>query len=133
VGGVHRRLKLLLDTHAFLWWIEESPRLGIRAREAVRRAAVVFVSAASAWEIATKRALGRLEAPADLRGAIAEYEFAELPITVDHAIAAATLPRHHDDPFDRVLVAQARLERLRLVTVDPAIRAYEVDVLPADR
>lgn len=80
-----------------------------------------------------KRAAGKLAAPGDIRAWITDQRFRELPIGVDHAAAAPELPRHHRDPFDRLLVAQARIERMRLVTLDPAIRQYDVDILPADR
>ncbi len=132
MGGVLRQLSLLLDTHAFLWWIDDDRRLGAAARRAVLEGAV-YVSAASAWEIGTKRALGKLQAPGDVGAWIVDNEFEELPIRVDHAVASAELPRHHGDPFDRILIAQAQIESLRLVTADPRIVQYEVEILPADR
>lgn len=106
--------------------------LGPEAREALSDPANdVYVSAASAWEIAIKRAKGTLEAPADVRPAIAKSGFKELPISVAHALAAGALPVYHRDPFDRVLIAQARLESMSLVTTDAVIGRYDVDVLPA--
>ena len=125
-------MNLLLDTHALLWWLADDPRLGSRAREAIAAAEnLVVASAASAWEIAVKRALGKLEAPEDLSGALAEAGLQPLPITVEHAVAAGALPAHHADPFDRMLVAQAATEGLAIVTVDERIARYGVPVLPA--
>lgn len=125
-------MNLLLDTHALLWWLADDPRLGSRAREAIAAAEnLVAASAASAWKIAIKRALGKLEAPEDLCGALAEAGLQPLPITVEHAVAAGALPAHHADPFDRMLVAQAATEGLAIVTVDERIARYGVPVLPA--
>jgi len=87
------------------------------------------VSAASAWELAIKHAVGRLEAPARWHQEIIEFGFEPLAITFDHARESGELPRHHADPFDRMLVAQARLEGLTLVTADPNIARYDVAVL----
>ena len=125
-------MRLLLDTHALLWWLTDDPRLTDRAREAIADpASSVFVSAAVAWEIAIKQALGRLEPPEDLSVRLARERFEELAITIVHALRAGELPPHHGDPFDRVLVAQAELEGLTLVTRDPRIAQYGVAVLPA--
>jgi PIN domain nuclease of toxin-antitoxin system len=127
-------LKLLLDTHAFLWWLADDRELGAKAREEIADGGnLVFVSAASAWEIAVKRAAGKLEAPGDIAEWIAQSNFAPLPIEVEHAVASAELPRHHSDPFDRLLVAQARLENLALVARDDAIDRYDVAVIDASR
>jgi len=123
---------LLLDTHVFLWWLDDDPRLSLPAREHIAdRTSAVYVSAATALETAIKRALGKLDAPADVASAIESNGFAELPISVAHAVASATLPRHHADPFDRLLVAQARLEKMTLVTGDRELARYEVDILEA--
>lgn len=125
-------MQLLLDTHAFLWWLDDDPRLSEAARDAISDAnALVYVSAASIWEAEIKIALGRLEFDddVDLAAQIAAESFAELSIAARHARAAATLPRHHGDPFDRMLIAQAVDERLRLVTGDEMVRRYDVDVL----
>lgn len=125
-------MRLLLDTHALLWWLADDPRLADRAREAIADpASSVFVSAAVAWEIAIEQALGRLEPPEDLSVRLARERFEELAITIVHALRAGELPPHHSDPFDRVLVAQAELEGLTLVTRDPRIAQYGVAVLPA--
>lgn len=119
-------MKLLLDSHAYLWWLDDHPDLSARARSAIADPAnVVVVSAASIWEIEIKRSLGRLDAgDADLVGEIAMNRFVELPIEARHAAAAARLPRHHDDPFDRMLIAQAQLEGLICVTRDRAFSEY---------
>ena len=125
-------MRLLLDTHVLLWWLADDPLLGEAAREGISAPdSSVFVSAASAWEISIKQALGKLEAPSDLVRQIEVHRFEPLPITVSHAYAAGALPRHHDDPFDRVLVAQARAEGLILVTRDPRMGLYGVGTLAA--
>ena len=125
-------MQLLLDTHAFLWWLDDSPKLGPRARAAIGDGGnVVFVSAASAWEIAVKRASGKLDAPGNIAAWIAKSDFSGLPIEVEHAVAAAELPRHHTDPFDRMLIAQAQLEELTLVAHDDEIGKYDVTILDA--
>ena len=90
---------------------------------------VVFVSAATAWEITIKKALGKLEAPDNYLDALKQYRFTPLAITNEHALAVGDLPHHHRDPFDRLLIAQAQQEKLRLVTADPKIWAYDVSVL----
>jgi PIN domain nuclease of toxin-antitoxin system len=124
-------VKLLLDSHAYLWWLAEAPDLSAPAREAMADPAnVVLVSAATIWEIEIKRALGRLEAgDADFVAEIGANGFHELPARADHAAVAARLPRHHDDPFDRMLVAQSRVEGLVCVTRDPTFAAYGVTCL----
>lgn len=121
-------MKVLLDTHALLWWLTDDPALGSRAREVIADPeTTAFVSAASIWEIGVKRAAGRLAIAddVDLPAAIAEGGFLDLPMSSRHAWEAARLPRHHADPFDRMLIAQARMERLVCVTRDPAFRDYE--------
>lgn len=124
-------MRLLLDTHVVLWWLADDPALPAAAREAISNpGAEVLVSAASAWEIAIKKAAGRLEAPDDLLDALEANEFSTLPITAGHALAAGALPPHHADPFDRMLVAQAQAEGLTLVSVDTRLADYGVDLLP---
>ena len=124
-------MQLLLDTHAFLWWLDADRALGPAARAAIEDDDnLVMVSAATGLEIAIKRALGKLDAP-DVELAAAGEGFGELPITIAHAVASAELPAHHRDPFDRLLVAQARLESLTLVTADTAIGRYDVATLDA--
>ena len=124
-------MKLLLDSHAFLWWLADAPELPRRVRSAIGDPDnVVLVSAVSIWEIEIKRALGRLEAgTADLVAEIEANGFGELPIRSRHAEVAARLPRHHEDPFDRILLAQSQVEGLVCVTRDPAFGLYEVPCL----
>ena len=124
-------MKLLLDTHILLWWLANDPKLPGSAATAIADGeSLVAVSAASAWEIAIKRAAGRLEAPDDLLGAIEANNFDALSISPAHALAAGALPAHHTDPFDRMLIAQARAEGLMVVTVDGRFSDYAVELLP---
>jgi PIN domain nuclease of toxin-antitoxin system len=127
---------LLLDSQALLWWREGSRRLGPRARAAISRDAFgVLVSAASAWEFAIKSATGKLKLrePVEqwLPAALAGSGFDPLPVTIAHALKVTTLPFHHADPFDRLLIAQAQLENLTLVTADSAFEDYDVTLLDA--
>ena len=125
-------MNLLLDTHVLLWWLDDPALLSVKARAAIADGSnTVYVSAAAAWEIAIKRALGRLDAPDDLEEMMAEERFLPLPIRVRHALAVASLPPIHLDPFDRIQVAQAQLENLMLATRDPFIGRYDVPVLEA--
>lgn len=123
-------MRLLLDSHAYLWWLANDARLPAAARAAIADSrSIVHVSAATIWELAIKAALGRLDTGgADLTDEIAANGFVELPITARHATEAGALPHHHDDPFDRMLIAQALSEELVLVTRDRAFRAYEVAI-----
>jgi PIN domain nuclease of toxin-antitoxin system len=122
-------LSLLLDTHVALWGITADPRLGDEFLERLRHDPDIFLSPVTLWEITVKRAAGKLDGPPDLAERVRDMGFRELPITQAHGIAAGRLPLHHRDPFDRMLVAQARIEGLSLVTRDRDIRAYDVDVL----
>ncbi len=122
-------MRLLLDTHIVLWWFADSPRLAKRSRTLIARNAEVVVSAATAWEITLKKRLGKLQAPDDLEAALADSRFQELAISVRHAVVAGGLAGHHDDPFDRLLVAQAQLEGLTLVTSDERLQAYGIQVM----
>ncbi len=122
-------MRLLLDTHVLLWWLASGSAITKSARSAIRTADVVFVSAASAWEASIKAALGRLRLPEPVSDAVTKCSFQKLPISFAHAEAAAALPLHHQDPFDRVLIAQARLENLVLVTHDRQLNAYDVEIL----
>jgi PIN domain nuclease of toxin-antitoxin system len=124
-------MRLLLDTHILLWWLDDAPALPAAARAAISDvASEIFVSVATAWEIAIKRAIGKLDFPvARLSEILVEAGCLPLPVHLDHAVAAAGLPPHHGDPFDRMLIAQAQREGLTIVTVDPMIRRYAVAVL----
>lgn len=119
-------MRVLLDTHTFIWWDDD--RLPKRVVSAIQAADEVYVSAVTAWEIAIKSALGKIVARGTVADAIADYGFSSLPVTVEHADAVRALPPHHRDPFDRLLVVQAQFERLALVTRDAAFRKYDVDV-----
>lgn len=123
--------RLLLDTHIFLWWRQDSPRLNAEARAAIATAEAVFISAASAWEAAIKVSLGRLKLPEPFAAGAEASGFDPLPITFAHAEAVAGLPTHHRDPFDRLLVAQAQVEALTLVSADRELGVYDVDLLPS--
>jgi PIN domain nuclease of toxin-antitoxin system len=124
-------MRLLLDTHALLWWLADEG-LTEQARDAIADPAnLVILSAASAWEISIKKALGKLSAPDDLEQQAEESGFSPLPITIAHALAAGRLPRHHDDPFDRMLIAQAFAEGLTIVTHDKRFADYNAPTLPA--
>lgn len=125
-------MRLLLDTHVLLWSLTEPRKLSGRTRAALEDTAnEVFVSAVSGWEIAVKRTLGKLEAPDDLEAGIVRHGFLLLNLTFAHAAHAAALPPHHGDPFDRMLVAQAQIERLILVTSDARIALYRVRTMAA--
>ena len=125
-------MRLLLDTHVLLWWLANDPSLVREANAAIANpASAVFVSAATAWEIAIKQALGKLEAPSDLERQIELNRFEPLSITIAHAYSAGTLPHHHDDPFDRMLVAQALAEGLTIITRDPRLDPYGVSTMAA--
>ena len=123
-------MSLLLDTHALLWLCEGNRRLGVRALAAIREGA--YVSAIVTWEIAIKAEQGKLRVDG-LESFLTAADFAELAFTSAHARDAGALPRHHGNPFDRALVAQARSEGLVLVTADPAMQAYDVALLDATR
>jgi PIN domain nuclease of toxin-antitoxin system len=127
-------MKALLDTHAFLWWITDDARLSSRVRDLTGDSTNrLFLSAASGWEIAIKAQLGKLQLPDNLERYIADQlslnGFESLPIQLRHALHVYSLPDFHRDPFDRILVAQSQLEQLPILTVDPQIARYEVDVI----
>lgn len=124
-------MRLLIDTHVLLWWLADDDRLPAGVREMVSTAPDVRLSAASVWEIGIKRKIGRLEVPEDYLDAVDAGEIDLLPITAQHAEIAGALPRHHDDPFDRMLVAQAKSDDLTLLTADRRLTDYDVPVLLA--
>lgn len=123
-------MRLLLDTHAAIWLIDDDERLSGSARDAVTdRANHVLLSATVVWEIAIKRALGKLDVPAGYVASLLGYAFVPLEITLQHAEAVEHLPHHHGDPFDRMLVAQAQVEGATIVSRDPRFAPYDVPVL----
>lgn len=125
-------MKLLLDTHVVLWWLDEPSQLSEAARvEITNTENTVLVSAVVAWEIGIKRELGKPTAPTDLEAAITAAGFDSLPITIAHALGVESLPTPHRDPFDRLLVAQAILEGCTLVSRDSQQRQYPVPFLMA--
>ena len=123
-------MRLLLDTHALIWW---DAGVGLRraAERAIRDADQVYVSAVSGWEVAIKASLGRLRTKRSVADAVTQSGFEELPVRLHHAEVLARLPWHHRDPFDRMLVAQALAEGLTLVTRDRSFRPYGVKLLAA--
>lgn len=122
-------MTLLLDTHIALWAITGDQTLGEEFLDRLRHDPDIFLSPVSLWEITIKQAAGKLAGPADLAERVRDMAFRELPVTHTHAIAAARLPPHHRDPFDRMLVAQATIEGLKLVSRDTSIALYDVDIL----
>ncbi len=125
-------MNILLDTHAFLWWITDSPRLSETARELIGdRNNTLYWSAASSWEVSIKYALGRLPLPEApeifLPSELQKNHIESLHVTDAYAFQAGKLPLHHRDPFDRMLVAQAQLESLSLLTNDELLRHYDID------
>ncbi len=124
-------MKLLLDTHVVLWWLADEP-LRQETLDAIGHPrSIVCVSAASAWEIGIKVGLGKLRPPADIETQLQAERFTRLPVTLNHGFHVGNLPLLHTDPFDRLLVAQAQLEGLTIVTRDPRIAAYDVETLAA--
>jgi PIN domain nuclease of toxin-antitoxin system len=118
-------LKILLDTPLLLWWLADSPSLSKPARTLIADPEnAVFISAVSHWEIWLKRSLGKLKLPADFEEKLAAEAFESLPLTAAQTRQVASLPWHHRDPFDRMLIAQARAEGLTLLTADEALAAY---------
>lgn len=127
-------MKLLLDTHTFLWWNTEDPQLSKRANELISDGRnEIFLSAASAWEISIKAAKGKLILPESPTSYIANrmtlYSFQPLSVQVDHVVYVYDLPHHHDDPFDRLLIAQSQIESMPLISADSEIRKYKVEVI----
>jgi PIN domain nuclease of toxin-antitoxin system len=123
-------VKLLFDTHAALWWLSGDERFGSFAREQLTDDTnQVLLSAAVVWEVAIKRSLGKLQAPGDFAATLLGAGAQPLPINLDHAAAVEQLPWHHRDPFDRLLVAQASVEKAAVISADAALDAYGVTVV----
>jgi len=123
-------VRLLLDSHVFIWWLSGDDRLVPELRAAIADPdSLVYVSAASIWELEIKAAIGRLTVTFDLLDDVSANGFQPLAITAEHAVIAARLPRHHADPFDRMLIAQAQCEDLVLASEDPLIARYQVALL----
>ena len=127
-------MRALLDTHTFLWWITDDPRLSSRVREIIGAGEnELFLSSASGWEMAIKARLGKLELSKDPEHFIPEQmalnSIGSLPVRMSHALHIYKLPDYHRDPFDRMLIAQARLEELPILTADPQISRYPVKVI----
>jgi PIN domain nuclease of toxin-antitoxin system len=118
-------VKLLLDTHILLWWLEDNPLLPESLRKLIRDPEnTIFISAVALWEIWLKQSLGKLKLPPNFKELLELEEFENLPLTARQVAAVASLPWHHRDPFDRMLVAQAQVERLTLLSVDEDLPAY---------
>lgn len=123
-------MKLVLDTHAALWWLSGDERFGQQAAQHITDGTnQVLLSAAVVWEVAIKRSLGKLEAPTDLADTLVGAGAHALPVSLDHAAAVEGLPWHHHDPFDRMLVAQASVERAAIVSRDDALRPYGITLI----
>ncbi len=124
-------MRLLLDTHVILWWLSADRRLGHKSRQFIDSEADVTVSTVSVWEISIKLALGKLDVEGDVFDRVERSRFPLLPVLFAHAVAVGRLPHHHRDPFDRMLVAQAQIEGLTIMTSDQRIQMYAVPVLSA--
>ena len=123
-------MNLLLDTHVLLWWLNDHPALSKKSQAAIADGKnLVFVSAVVVWEIRIKAALGKLEIPRNFKKVLESQPFEMLDITVEHAHAVGDLPAHHRDPFDRMLVAQAKVEAFTLVTHDARLKKYRVSLM----
>ena len=125
-------MNLILDTHVLLWWLDDHPSLGELARTNISNGNnLVFISAAVIWEIRIKEALDKLNIPPDFREVLDQQPFETLAITIEHAHEIANLPLIHRDPFDRMLVAQAKVEKFTVVTGDPIFKKYRIPVIKA--
>ncbi|WP_413725622.1 type II toxin-antitoxin system VapC family toxin [Sodalis sp. RH16] len=124
--------RFLIDTHVFIWWLANDPSLGPTTRIAISRGGnIVYVSAVTTWEISIKRSIGKLEFDVDIDEAMEKNNFLALSITHAHAEQAGDLPRHHGDPFDRMLIAQSQMEGLTLISADTAFSPYGIRLMNA--
>lgn len=122
--------KLLLDTQIFLWWLNDDSKLSSKAKKLIAdQNNEIFVSAVSGWEISIKRGRGKLKAPEQLNELVEITGFEHLPVTYLHGEKAGSLPMHHRDPFDRMLIAQAQIENLILVSSDKEISKYKIEMI----
>jgi PIN domain nuclease of toxin-antitoxin system len=124
-------VSLLLDTHVVLWWLSDDLTLAVEIKDRLDHEPDVYLSAATVWEVAIKQSIGKLDKPADLAERVRDSGFRHLDITAEHGLVAGRLPLIHRDPFDRMLIAQAQVEGLTLVTRDAEIAKYDVGVLAA--
>lgn len=125
-------MNLLLDTHVLLWWLDDNPTLAEEAKTAIADGKnLVFISTAVIWEIRIKQALGKLEIPRNFRKVLDEQSFESLDITADHAHALIDLPMHHRDPFDRMLIAQTKVENWTLLSRDARMKLYDIPLVEA--
>lgn len=123
-------MKLLLDTHIVLWWLADSSNLTVQTRELISNPEnIIFVSTASIWEIRIKQALGKIDIDNDFADVLRKESFEIIPIVENHAHGICELPLHHRDPFDRILISQARIEKLTIVTHDKLFYNYDVKVI----
>ncbi|MDX2402458.1 type II toxin-antitoxin system VapC family toxin [Streptomyces microflavus] len=123
-------MRLLLDTRVIVWWLGDAPELSEPVKHLLDTTNAVHISAVSPWEITLKQHLGLIEGPGDLAERVRDLAFPSLPVTAAHGVRAGRLPMVHDDPFDRILVAQAQAHGLVLVTRNPCIPSYDVEVMP---
>lgn len=120
----------MIDTHVLLWWLDDNPALTRRARAAIADGKnLAFVSAAVIWEIRIKQAVGKLVLPPNFRNVLDQEAFQSLPVTAEHAHALEDFPFHHRDPFDRILIAQARIEGFTIMTHDPVFSKYKIPLI----
>jgi len=125
-------MRILLDTHALLWWLDGGRRLSRSAQESIRNPEnEIFVSSATAWEIVVKKAIGKLIAPDNLEEEVIRHRFERLPVLFSHVMELQNLPNLHNDPFDRMLVAQTRVEGFKLMTRDANIKKYRINFIEA--
>jgi PIN domain nuclease of toxin-antitoxin system len=124
--------KFLIDTHILIWWLEGSSQLSSEVREIMRNGSnAIHLSSGAIWEMSIKQALGRLDVPHDLEQVLRQESIEVLPINASHALAVATLPSHHRDPFDRIQIAQAQLEDMTLISHDGEFGHYDVKLIKA--
>ena len=123
-------MNVLIDTHVLLWWLANDKKLSVKARKIIENPEnVIFVSSVSAWEISIKKSLGKLKSPDNLEEVLEENQFFALNISIKHALAAGKLRKIHEDPFDRMLIAQAGIDDLPVMTHDKIFKKYEVSLI----